>query len=63
MYCGKCGKSLDDDEIFCKTCGTMRDKKEEKIGTGGKVAGWLIGLVGMLVFGLITGVILALVGA
>ena len=41
----------------------MRDKKEEKIGTGGKVAGWLIGLVGMLVFGLITGVILALVGA
>lgn len=63
MFCGSCGKELDEDEVFCKACGKMRDTKPEKVGTGSKVAGWVIGLVGMLVFGLITGVILALVGA
>lgn len=62
MHCGKCGKSLDDDEVFCKSCGTMRDKKEVlPIGTKGKIAGWMIGLVAFFVLGIITGVILAII--
>ena len=63
MNCSRCGKLLDWDEYFCKDCGTWSKREKEKISTGGKVAGWVIGAIGMLVFGLITGMILALVGA
>tara|TARA_Y100000590_G_scaffold74797_1_gene82615 strand:+ start:119 stop:325 length:207 start_codon:yes stop_codon:yes gene_type:complete len=63
MNCSNCGKVLEDDEIFCKTCGTMRDKNPQPEGTGTKIAGGLLYVVilggGMLVLGLITGAILA----
>ena len=63
MNCNQCGKVLEEDEIFCKTCGKMRDKKPESEGTGTKIAGGLLYVVilggGMLVLGLITGAILA----
>ena len=39
----------------------MKDEKEEEIGTKGKIAGWLLGLVAFLILGVITGIVIAIV--
>ena len=61
MFCPNCRNVIQAHENYCSKCGEKKPDYGQKVGTGTKAAGWVIGLVGMLVFGLITGVILALI--
>ena len=64
MVCSKCGKVLEEDEIFCKTCGEYRHakSKSEIKTTSDKAFGYLGKLAMFVIFGLITGVIIAAMG-
>ena len=67
MFCSKCGKELEWDENFCKSCGAMRENKIQQSKpeiktTSDKAFGYLGKLAIFVIFGLITGVIIAAMG-
>ena len=67
MFCSKCGKKLEWDEYFCKSCGKKRENKIQQSvpeikTTSDKAFGYIGKLAMFVIFGLITGVIIALMG-
>ena len=67
MFCSKCGKKLEWDEDFCKSCGKERENKIQQSmpeikTTSDKAFGYIGKLTMFVIFGLITGVIIAVMG-
>ena len=36
MFCYKCGKEVDEDQIFCPFCGTRLRQDEDEVSSGQK---------------------------
>ena len=56
MYCKNCGKTIEDDSLYCSNCGTKLDatsatsNSEDSSSFGFALAGFLVPLVGLILF-------------
>ena len=59
MFCPKCGKEMADDSKYCSACGAMISESAksavEKKMSGFAISGFIVSLVGLIVFGMVCG--------
>ena len=62
MFCPKCGKEIADDSKHCSACGALVGESSapaetKKKMSGFAITGFVVSLVGLVIFGLVCGII------